>query len=555
MPLVLLAILALALVLRLRGIAFGLPAVLDPDELMFELGAYKMVAGGRLNPEWFGHPATTTMYVLGLVDAVVFGWGWLAGTYGSPADFAEAIFLDPGIVILPGRIAMALFGVASVALLWRLGRDLAGPTAGLVAAAILAVSPVHVAWSQIIRSDIMATVFLTATMLAALALLREGRMRDLVWATLFAALAIASKWPFAVGLLAIAGALAVRLWRREDAWKTTLARGTLALVLTAAFLILVSPYLVIDHRTVIDNLQGEAQVRHIGATGGGFWANLWFYLSGPMWDGLGPAALLLALGGLVRRDTRTEFWIVAGLPGVAMLMLISLQSLVWERWAIALIPVLALAAGMCIARGFDIVRSAPSRVVAAVVPAGVVMLLGPPLWTAHRASVERSHDNRRLATDWARTHLPAGSTVLVEHFAFDLATSDLKILFPIGVGGCFDARELLAGRIDYKQIDSLRGGRSNLDYGAVPEAKVATCAADYAIFTEYARYAAERKTYPLEYARYRRLLDSAGILARFPAVPGYVGGRPEVVVAKLGGAISTIGPGRTKPPPPAVVAP
>lgn len=534
MPVVLLAILALALALRLRGIGFGLPALLDPDELMFELGAYKMIVGGRLNPEWFGHPATTTMYVLALVDAGVFGWGWLTGAYGSPADFAEAIFHDPGLVILPGRVAMALFGVASVALLWRLGRKLAGPVAGLVAAAVLAASPVHVAWSQVVRSDIMATLFLLATMLAALSLAREGRLRSLVWAALFTALAIASKWPFAIGLVAVAGALALRLWRREDSWKTTLARGALAVGLTGVFVLVVSPYLLIDFRTVFENLQGEAQVRHIGSNGGGFWANLWFYVSGPLLKGVGPVALLLALGGLIQRETRAEFWAVAGLPGLAMLLLISAQNLVWERWAIGIIPVLALAAGACAARIFDASRNLHRGVMIPAAAAFGIALLGPLLWTGHRGSEERVHDNRRMATDWARANLPAGSSVLVEHFAFDLADTDLRVLFPIGLGGCFDARALLAGRIDYRQVDSLRGGRSNLDFGAVPQAKAGTCRADYVILTEHARYAAERELYPVEYARYRDLIGSAEVIARFPAVPGHVGGRPEVVILRTG---------------------
>jgi hypothetical protein len=48
-------ILLAALAIRLYSVAFGLPALTDPDELMFELGAYRMIDGGQLNPEWFGH--------------------------------------------------------------------------------------------------------------------------------------------------------------------------------------------------------------------------------------------------------------------------------------------------------------------------------------------------------------------------------------------------------------------------------------------------------------------------------------------------------------------
>ena len=49
-----------ALLMRLHGIGFGLPALNDPDELMFELGAIRMMRTLSLDPGWFGHPATTT---------------------------------------------------------------------------------------------------------------------------------------------------------------------------------------------------------------------------------------------------------------------------------------------------------------------------------------------------------------------------------------------------------------------------------------------------------------------------------------------------------------
>ena len=54
------AVMALALALRLHGLRSGLPAINDPDELMFQLGALKMLSGKTLNPGWFGHPALIT---------------------------------------------------------------------------------------------------------------------------------------------------------------------------------------------------------------------------------------------------------------------------------------------------------------------------------------------------------------------------------------------------------------------------------------------------------------------------------------------------------------
>ncbi len=531
-------IFVIALALRLHGIRFGLPALLDPDELIFQLGAYRMLNGGALNPGWFGHPATTTMYVLALVNAGSFGWGWLMGSWQTTAQFADHLFRDPSIVMLPGRIAMALFGVAGCWITWRLGRRAAGAPAGLVAALLIAASPVHIDWSQIIRSDIMATFFLSATMLAALAFAdgRDGRSwRWLLIGSLAAALAIASKWPFALALLSLYGAAVLRWWRGADRASQAVLHILVATAATAVLLLCLSPYLLIDHATLLANLQGEKQVRHIGATGGGLLANVGYYGGGVLWRGIGPAGLLFAILGLVaaRRDLR--FWLVLVVPTLAMLLLISAQTLVWERWGIALLPVVAIAAGRGVAAsGQWLAARRPQRGMMTVAGAAALTGLLLPLAVANRASTrERQHDNRRLATDWLQRNVPATASVMIEHFAFDIVDRPGKILFPLGLGGCVDAHAWLAGRVNYQQIDANRGNNANLDYAAVPDAKTASCAVDYAVLPEYSRYAREQADYPIAYARYRALLATGDIVARFPAVPGQIGGRPETIVVRF----------------------
>jgi len=122
---------------------------------------------------------------------------------------------------------------------------------------------------------------------------------------------------------------------------------------------------------------------------------------------------------------------------------------------------------------------------------------------------------------------------MIEHFAFDLVDSKLDVVFPVGIGGCFDARALLAGRIDYHQIDALRGGNSNLDFAAVPDAKLSSCRSDFAILTEFSRYYSESERFPDAAQKYADLVSSGEVLARFPAVAGKIGGRPEVIVVDL----------------------
>src|SRR5437868_6505920 len=79
------AILGLAVVLRLYQIGFGLPGLYDPDEPLFIVMGAGLLTRGTLNPHWFGHPGSTTIYLTALIQALVFLTGWLSGRFATVA--------------------------------------------------------------------------------------------------------------------------------------------------------------------------------------------------------------------------------------------------------------------------------------------------------------------------------------------------------------------------------------------------------------------------------------------------------------------------------------
>lgn len=513
------------LALRLHGLAFGLPALNDPDELMFELGSIRMLSGPTLNPGWFGHPGTVTIYLLSIVNASVFAVGWLAGWFANPAAFANAVYADPTWIILPGRVAMACFGAFCIYLTARLGEALFGRSAGLVAGALLAVDPLHVAWSQVVRTDTMATAFMLLCLIASVRIAREGRTRDTIMAALWLALAIATKWPFALTLVGIAGALSVRAFSPSSSPALEARRLTQIVLLSLVFLVLISPYLVLTPHAVLRDLQGEAQVRHLGATGSGFVGNAWWYLSHPVATGLGLVGVMLAAIGLwAARKDRLAILVI--LPvSTCLFVVFCAQNLVWDRWALPLMPLLSCVAGLALVRIGALLQShlrAPAAIALSCCVVAIT-LLGPLRQTLSNAQ-ERLHDTRQLASAWAISHIPAGSTVMVEHFAFDLLSQPWQFLFPMGEAGCQNARARLQGKIKYKQIGSARAGRSNVDYGTMPPEQRHTCKTDYAILTQYDRYAAESAAFPAEYAAYTDLIAKGEVVASFLPEKGAVGG-------------------------------
>lgn len=521
-------VILLAAGLRLHGVGFGLPALLDPDEPLFMMLAFDMLRHQTLNPHWFGHPATTTLYGLALTILGVMAAGLATGHFADAAGFARAIYADPGIVFLPARLTIVASGVLCVWLTARLGRRIAGRGAGLAAATFLAVNAVHIVYSQIIRTDVQAGVFMLLATLCAVAILRRGTARDYVLAGVCVGLACATKWPAAIVVLNPVCAGLYRLWQGEKALpKLALFAGASALALFAA-----SPYLLLDYPTVLTNLAGEARPAHPGGTGSGFLGNFAWYAAGPLRLSLGWAGMLLAMAGLVWGLWRNRAFAVAVAPAfLAFLIVISAQKLVWQRWVVPLLPFLAICMAMAIAAGLRACRRRWRWSSRLALPLAVLALAAPMLLAARDRATERDHDSRVIASAWVRANVPAGSTILVEHGAVDLLHGPWRLLFPLGSAGCVDAKAALAGQIGSSRVESLRAGSPTIDFAHVTASEMASCRADYAILTHYQGYLDAPGTFARELEPYRALLARGTPVLVVRPEAGRVGG-PTVYVVR-----------------------
>lgn len=497
----LLLILLAAAGMRVRGIGFGLPALNDPDEPLFMMTAIEMLRNHSLNPGWFGHPGTITLYCLALISLAVGAIGIATGRYADADAFVSAVYADPGILFLPARLFIAACGVLCVYLTWRLGRRIGGARTGLLAAAFLAVNAVHIDTSQLIRTDVQASVFMLLCLSSTLAIVEQGRLRDYLLAGVFVGLGCATKWPAATVALSPAAAGIWRIARGSpDARKLLLFAGA-----AVATLFLASPYLLLDYPAVIRNLTGEARPIHPGATGGGFLANLAWY-AGPLRASFGAAGVALAALGAVLLPVRNRAAAIALLPGIAAFgVLICIQTLRWERWLIPLLPFVAIACGYAVHALADMVRAYTGRPLRALEPLAALLLMLPMLQAAQLRAVARVDDTRQLASAWIRAHVPADSTILVEHAAIDLVSGPWKLLFPLGSAGCIDARAALAGRIRYAEVETLRSGSPIVDLASVDPSRLAGCRARYLILSHFDRYRDAQASYAAEWRRYSAL--------------------------------------------------
>jgi mannosyltransferase len=117
----------------------------------------------------------------------VLGWGW-AKAFGT------------GEIGL--RSLTALFGAATVPVGYLIGRQLASRRAGLILAALIAVNPMLIWYSQEARSYALLVFFGALAMFFFVRALDTGRGRDLAWWALASALALCSHY-FAAFAIAI----------------------------------------------------------------------------------------------------------------------------------------------------------------------------------------------------------------------------------------------------------------------------------------------------------------------------------------------------------------
>jgi 4-amino-4-deoxy-L-arabinose transferase-like glycosyltransferase len=520
-------VLLMALAWRLNNIGFGLPGLYDPDEPMFMLIPINMLRHGTINPGWFGHPGSTTIYLVALIDAAVAAIGLLSGHYANIADLAHAAYADPSLLFIPARTAMALIAVAAVWLTYVVGRRLHGTAVGLMAAALLATNALHIAWSQVVRTDIHASVFMLASIFFAIRVAERGRLRDYLLTGASAGLAIATKWPAAVVFIAVLGAFCSRgMPRRELAYVAAAAAAVVAAMFIA------SPYIFLDWRTVLANVSGEVQTGHLGHTGGTFVDNLVFYF-GQVRLSMGWFGLALVLAGVVLTLFSKSFARWTLLPATAaFIVLICTQHMIWSRWILPAIPGLCIFAALAVAEAAKGLSSAmPRAKLRLVLPIVFAIAFTGSFTEALAGSAERSNDTRIRAARWAMAHIPPGSSVLLEHLELRFRTQPWHILFPVGDAGCIDAVKALQGDVRLADVQRLRGSSPIVDLGNVNPSRLDSCKADYAILTYYDLYAAEADRFPKQLQNYKHLLRGGKTVALFRQPPGVASGPTVRIVA------------------------
>jgi len=319
-----------------------------------------------LNPRSFAY-GSLIFYVLRFVH-------WVVSAVADLLRLADSLSLSADTFGLRfvGRALSGLFDLGTVALTFLLGRELYGRRVGLLAAAFVAFSVIHIQLSHFYASDTPMTFLVTGAVLLAARGLHSGERRHTIGSAFVAGMALATKISASPVLAPVLLAQALRMARADDkvapgwSWvgRATRSLGpvasraiAMALIALAAFVIF-QPYAIIDSKTFLANIfeqnamvRGSADVPYTRQ-----YANrpaYWYFFENLLFFGVGPGLGLAMFAGLA-----FLIWRAIRQPTNADLLLLSLilpYFLItgsfhakFLRYMLPITPVLAVAASFAL---------------------------------------------------------------------------------------------------------------------------------------------------------------------------------------------------------------
>jgi len=403
----LVAIVVCAAVLRFFPIWFGLPyAQARPDETA-ALGLAVSVRSGDLNPHFFHWPSLA-IYTFAAVHA---GLSWArAAVLGDPT-------LTFGELAVSARAVVAAAGTLTVLVLYTIGRRMGGPTIGLLSALFLATSILHVRDSHFAMTDVLMTLFSTASLALLLRALEADAMRPLrrfAAAGFVGGLATSTKYNAGAVLAAMAAA---QLWwiARSSATPWRLQAWFPSGAFVAAFalgFVAGTPYAVLDYRTFAADLWFD--LTHLSGGHGIDLGRGWVYhATTTLPYGLGIPVFIAALAGIVPMARRyPRHTVVVGTFAVAFYGLIGSGQTVFFRYVMPIVPVLCLPAAVAVegAAVWLAGRTAWRPATALVIVATLVGGMGLVNCVWFDVLLSRS-DSRVLAARWLSTRIKTGDSL------------------------------------------------------------------------------------------------------------------------------------------------
>ena len=415
----------LSLIVRLPGLDGDLGHTpLDIDESRLASSVKHFFDTGQLEHLTVEHYPGAVFWLFTLASFLYYLRDLTSGVEVAPSQLSISTF------VLAARMANVLVAAATVAITGLLGRRLSGSGAGLMAAVLVAIVPLSVETTTLVRNDPGMALAVTAASYAALVFHENKRRSWLVFAGALAGTATAIKYSsvFAIVPVLIAAAC-------DGVMRERLERAALAVLGFCAAIGVTNHFVWWDFPNFLRQLAAQVVL-----TASSHWAATAnpsaFYVMildrfGPGWPLLLLAAAF-AVYGLCSR--KIPLWIFLSFP-LLYLWFMTKRPAQFPRWVYPLLPFVAVAGASSLRAAVTFVRARaagrPRRVSLAArlaIPLLVFAVLAEPAWSgAVSFSRRMTRPTHTLVEAWLEANVPPGSVVVLDVNWLDLSGSQLVV--------------------------------------------------------------------------------------------------------------------------------
>jgi 4-amino-4-deoxy-L-arabinose transferase-like glycosyltransferase len=485
-----------AAMLRVWALGAHLPFSPGVDEPEVMERAVRMMKTGDLNPHFFDYPSLY-IYVEAIASTLRFLHGAMQGRWSALAQAPTEEFY------LWGRAVTALFGTATVWLLYRVGLYWDRRTA-LLAAVMLAVMPLHVRESHYTLTDVPATFFVTLTLLLSLRAHERARLWAFACAGAAAGLAGATKYNAGLAIVVpfIAAAMTPAMRGSRAAALVWVVLGTMIAFLVAA------PYTLLDLPHFLNGfayLASEYRLPRVGADPVWMLELKWLKIalerpgSVIVLTGLATAAVRVVVG-----PGRMRWLLLTAFP-VVYFYFVSKQNLFFARYLLPLIPALSLVGAAGVVSIVEAARRArlPRAATQAIIVVLTLLSIVPPAYSSIRFNGNEARVwTTEQAYRWILRAVPKGSSIRFEGSVTVHLPADYKASY--------------TKQLRTEDVDAHR--RDGIEY----------LVASSLVFGPYLN---NPKDYPEENRQYRELFGRTEEVARFTESPEHPG--PELRILRV----------------------
>lgn len=517
-------ILILSLLNNLYGIRYGLPYVYDPDEPTWVAAANGILANRDLNPHEFGHPGSTTIYLLAMLYGVIYIVGLIFGKFESPQDFRNLYHQDPTLVYLSGRLLTVVFSLVLVILFVLIIKRMFNRSTSILAGFLLVINPLFVHYSKFIRTDIQSTFWILLAFWFCLNILEKHRLKDYIFAGFISGVAVATKYPAVLIVFAIIFAH----YLKNPFPFRSIHKLVLSGLASITGLFITAPFLFIDFNAALADILHEARPEHLGATSSGFISSLFWYIQSPIAESLTWIGLILsALGVFIIVRNRKKDALLTLAFVIPLMIFISSLSLKWDRWVIPVVPFLVMFCAVGLVGIISWVKLKTNKSISLVAFSLMLLAIAIPLMRANvidGGSLSGKH-TRTQAAEWMTSNIPPGSSVLMESYTSILPKNQFRF-FTVNEKG-----ELILFDPDksYKTLFSPSGHIGELrNIELITKNKI-----QYIVMSHmYSRYKAEEEKYPDIVRQYESIMSIGEKVFQVDPIEGKSAG-PQIRIYKI----------------------